>query len=223
VFILYKMCWNADVSLNTFLFSVFVLVLIFYNNTFTKYKMQEFDNKWMYIFLASIIFMQLIEFFIWRYIDNKFYNNLFSVIAMLLILVQPITSIMLLTNIQLRNILLASYSLLAVPFTIYNLLMVHSYSDVSKSGHLIWNFFGKVSGNPIIYFIWLCFFFFSFLYEKMWPGLIFGIFTLVVSVINYKNDNSMWSMWCWVVNSVMIYYAFYLLLYLPFLEKSAIC
>jgi hypothetical protein len=217
------MCWNADVSLNTFLFSAFMLVLIFYNNTFTKYKIQEFNNIWVYLFFASFIFMQLVEFFIWRNIDNKFYNNLFSIIAILLLLVQPITSLMMLSDTQLRNILLASYSLIAFPFTIYNLLTVHTHSDVSKSGHLIWNFFGKENRNPIIYFIWLCFFFFSFVYEKTWLGLIFGIFTLVVSAINYSNENSMWSMWCWVINSVMIYYAVYLLLYLPFLEKSAIC
>ena len=39
------MCWNKDVSLNTFLFSGFVLLLIYYNNTYTKYKVAEFDSK----------------------------------------------------------------------------------------------------------------------------------------------------------------------------------
>ena len=68
------MCWNENVSLNTFLFSGFILALIIYNNSFTKYKIQELNNKWVYFFIASFVFMQLIEFFIWRNIDNKFSN-----------------------------------------------------------------------------------------------------------------------------------------------------
>jgi len=30
------MCWNAEVSLNTFAFSTFVLGMIIYNNTYTQ-------------------------------------------------------------------------------------------------------------------------------------------------------------------------------------------
>ena len=71
------MCWNKDISLNTFLFSSFILVLIIYNNTYTQYKINELDNIWMYLFFASFIFMQLIEYFIWRNINDPVYNNLF--------------------------------------------------------------------------------------------------------------------------------------------------
>jgi len=92
------MCWNESVSLNTFMFSSFILLLIIYNNLFTQYKIQELNNIWVYLFLASFIFMQLIEFFIWRNINNKFYNKLFSIIATLLLIIQPIMSIMILTN-----------------------------------------------------------------------------------------------------------------------------
>ena len=67
------------------------------------------------------------------------------------------------------------------------------------------------------------FFLFSFSYEKQWFGVIFGLVTLFITVINYKNDNTVGSMWCWSVNSMMIYYAIYLLIYLPFLEKMNIC
>ena len=54
------MCWNASVSLNTFLFSSFILGLIIYNNLFTKYKIQHLNNIWAYLFLSSFILMQLI-------------------------------------------------------------------------------------------------------------------------------------------------------------------
>jgi len=214
------MCWNENVSLNTFLFSGFVLALIIYNNSFTKYKIHELNNKWVYLFIASFVFMQLIEFFIWRNINNKFYNNIFSIFAVLLLIIQPIASIMIITNIQLRNLLLISYLLLVIPFSIYKFSTNHIHSVVSEGGHLIWNFFNI---PPILWIVWLFFFLFSFFYEKKWFGIIFGLITLFIAVINYKNDNTMGSMWCWSVNSIMIYYAIYLLLYLPFLEKTKVC
>jgi len=214
------MCWNEHVSLNTFLFSSFVLLLIIYNNLFTKYKIQELNNTFVYLFIASVIFMQLIEFFIWKNINNKFYNNMFSIMATLLLLLQPIASIMILSNIQLRNMLLILYLSLAIPYSIYNFSTKNIRCVISDSGHLRWKFFDT---NPIIWFVWLFFFVFSFIYEKRWFGIIFSMVALVITFINYKGDHTMWSMWCWSVNSIMIYYSFYLLIYLPFLEKSNIC
>ena len=213
------MCWNESVSLNTFLFSSFVLVLIIYNNSYTKYKIQGLNNTWMYILIASFVFMQLIEFFIWRNIKNQFYNNIFSILGLLLLFVQPIASIMLLQNIELRNSLLASYLLVATPYSIYEFSTRHIHTVVSKLGHLKWSIFQDLS---IVWVGWLFFFLFSFVYNKNLSGLLFVFITLVISVLNYKNDQSIGSMWCWVVNSVMIYYAIYLLLYLPFLEKQNI-
>jgi hypothetical protein len=214
------MCWNAAVSLNTFLFSSFVLVLIIYNNSFTKYKIQELNNKWMYLFIASFVFMQLIEFFIWKNINNKFYNNIFSICALLLLAVQPIVSLMLLSNEQMRNLLLIAYLLLAIPFSIYEFSTLHISSAISEGGHLRWKFFNM---TPIFILVWLFFYLISFVYDKKWFGLFFAIIILIIAFINYEKDNTIWTMWCWGVNSVMIYYAAYLLIYLPFLEKNEIC
>ena len=216
------MCWNEDVSLNTFLFSSFVLLLIIYNNLFTKYKIQDLNNTFIYLFIASFVFIQLIEFFIWKNINNKFYNNMFSIMATVLLLLQPIASIMMIkSNIQFRNILLFLYLLLAIPFSIYSFSTKHIHSVISKTGHLDWNFFGD---TQISWITWLFFFLFSIVYEKRWFGIIFAIGTLIITFINYRSDSAViGSMWCWIVNSIMIYYAFYLLIYLPFLEKSNIC
>lgn len=210
------MCWNTTVSLNTFLFSMFVLLLIIYNNKFTQYKIKELNSIWIYLFLASFIVMQLIEFFIWRNINNKFYNQLFSTLATFLILIQPIFSINIITNKQLRNNLLILYLLCAVPFYIYKFFTTNVNSSVSKKGHLKWNFFDL---GPILLLFWLFFLLFSLIYEKKWLGFAIGIILLCVSYVNYISDNSMGSMWCWMVNLVMLYYAFYLLCYLPFVSN----
>lgn len=214
------MCWNAAVSLNTFLFSSFILLLIIYNNYFTQYKIKEFNTIWVYLFFVSFILMQLIEFFIWKNINNKFYNNIFSICGALLLIIQPIISIMIISNIKVRNLLLLFYLLLAVPYSIYKFFTKDIHTVISENGHLNWKFFEI---TPLIWSGWLFFFLFSFVYEKKYFGLIFGLITLFISFINYKNDHTVDSMWCWSVNSIMIYYAFYLLIYLPFLEKSNIC
>ena len=54
------MCWNQYVSLNTFLFSAFVLVLIVYNNKYSPYKLDELNSVYAYFFLMSFFTMQLI-------------------------------------------------------------------------------------------------------------------------------------------------------------------
>jgi hypothetical protein len=213
------MCWNQHVSLNTFLFSSFVLLLIIYNNYYTQYKIKELNNLWIYIFLFSFISMQLIEFFIWRNINNK-YNKVFSIIACLLLLFQPIASLMMLKNIELRNILLTTYVIGALLYSIYKFNITNIYSTISKSGHLNWSFF-----NANIFFLlcWLFFFTFSLFYERKWIGLIFAFILLLFALINYMNDNTVGSMWCWIVNTSIIYYAIYLLIYLPFKEKNKFC
>lgn len=220
------MCWNADISLNTFLFSSFLLALVIYNNSYTRYKIKDLNNKWIYLFFASFILMQLIEFFIWRNINNKFYNSIFSSCALLLLIIQPVASLMIINNIKVRNLLLFIYLLFSIPYLLYNFSSTkHIYSTVSKNGHLIWNFFGNRKSIFLWFFwsFWLFFFLFSLFYEKFYFGFLFGIITLLISLINYINDDTIGSMWCWVVNSIMIYYAFYLLIYLPFLEKSKLC
>ena len=59
-------------------------------------------------------------------------------------------------------------------------------------------------------------FLFPLFYEGYNFGLLIGVLTLLIIAYNYYVDGSSGSMWCWIVNSIMIYYIGYLLLYLPF-------
>lgn len=211
------MCWNEHVSLNTFLFSSFVLLLVFYNNTYTQYKIKDFNSMWMYLFFISFICMQLIEFFIWRNINNTFYNHIFSTIAAILLFIQPIISLMLLPNISLRNNLLVMYSVFFIPYFTYKYITNNMKTKISNKGHLAWLFFDT---NILLFFAWLLFFLFSFFYTRRIHGLIFGLVLFFISYYNYREDKTIGSMWCWIVNSIMLFYAFYLLLYLPFCEKA---
>ena len=211
------MCWNQHVSLNTFLFSSFVLLLVLYNNTYTQYKIEYFNSLWIYLFFVSFISMQLIEFFIWRNINNPFYNHLFSTLAAMLIFIQPIVSLMTVSNISLRNNLLVAYLVLFIPYFTYKFVTNNMKSHVSNRGHLVWLFFDT---NMLLFMGWLFFFLFSFIYTQNFNGFLFGMVLFLISYYNYYKDKTIGSMWCWIVNSSMIYYACYLLLYLPFCERS---
>jgi hypothetical protein len=214
------MCWNKEVSLNTFLFSSFVFLLILYNNHYTFYKIPDFNKFWICAFMAIVILMQLVEYFIWRNIDNIFYNKLFTLLAMLVIFCQPITTIMNITNDKTRQILLFSYLALMIPFGFIN-YNKNIYSTISPNKHLNWNLINHENKFvKIITLMWLFFFLFPLLYQGHQLGFLFGILTLVIIIYNYMNDDTIESMWCWIVNSIMLYYAGYLLFYLPYISKK---
>lgn len=211
------MCWNADVSLNTFLFSIFVLGIVYYNNHYTKYKIHHFDNEWMYIFLLVSFSMQLIEYFLWKNINNKYYNSIFTTCSFILVFLQPVASLMLLSNYSIRNMLLTLYIIIVVPYIIYRIYSKKFGTTVSPSGNLIWN----LHINRIIFWFWLFLLLFSFLYQQQWGSVLFAIITF--SIFIYKEQASSGSLWCWFINSVSIYLSVYLLFYLPFNENKRIC
>lgn len=211
------MCWNADVSLNTFLFGGFVLLLIMYNNTYTQYKIQSVRGVWTYLFYVSVVSMQLVEFFIWRNVDNTFYNRVFSTLAATLLLVQPAVSLMTLPKLDLRNKLLAAYLMLFLPYFTYKLITNKMKSQKSSKGHLVWLFFDT---NMALYFAWLAFFLFPFVYTRNFSGLAFALSLFFIAAYNYYNDLTIGSMWCWAVNAIMIYLAVYLLMVLPFVKAQ---
>ena len=210
------MCWNKDVSLNTFLFSFFVLLLIIYNNLYTKYKIDSINSFWAYMFLFSFIIMQLIEYFIWKNVNNPFYNKIFTLCAIVIILVQPVVSLMNVSNKLIRNNMIFIYLTLLAMYCVFAYWNYDIYSIITNKGHLNWrlNNFNKYI-NSLCLLVWLFFFLFRFFYERNMFAVIFGLSTLLVTIYNLLNDKSITSMWCWIANTVMFYYAGYLLFYLP--------
>jgi hypothetical protein len=134
------MCWNESISLNTFLFSGFVILLITYNNAFTKYKIESLNNIYLLLFSISVVSIQLVEFFVWRNINNVYYNHLFSIVEASIIFIQPVLSIMIITKKTLRNTLLFLYLLLSIPYAIYTINTKNIKTIVTEKGHLQWNF-----------------------------------------------------------------------------------
>lgn len=205
------MCWNAEISLNTFIFSFFMLLFIAYNNNYTKYKIQELNNQFAYIFIFSIISIQLLEYFLWKNITNKRLNKILSTIGTLIIYMQPIAALFLMNDVRKRNFYIFIY-LCSFPFLIYKMTKTHPFTFISKKGHLQWNW-PNMDGFDFMYIIFL---FLPLIVNKLYTVAIITAILLFLSIYLYRVDNSYKSLWCWYSNLFMIIYACKLLIYLPY-------
>lgn len=220
------MCWNADISLNTFLFSCFAMVFIYITNTYTKYKTPSFDNGLVYLFIGLGVSMQLLEFFLWRNLNNKKRNAFLTKIIASDIALQPFILMFLIKNPILRYGLLALYILFIAIYLVYKLWIGPFFAfqtTVSKNGHLSWSFHGPKSSEKLTLFIYLAFYVTAlFLIDNLtirW----FCLITLLISGILYYKDYTIGSMWCWMINLVFLYFIVHILLIQPFMDYNKLC
>ena len=205
------MCWNQYVSLNTYLFSMGMLLLMIYNNNYTPYKINV--DIYGYFFILSFCSMQLIEYFLWRNLDNKRLNYIYSLIGQILVAIQPVASLLLLTNPLLRVQMICLYSLYVA-----SILFTHKkiFKTSIQNGHLKWSW---VPMNYTIYFVWLFFLMFSFIVNHNYLAILFAMFLFAITYV-HADTGTGGSLWCWTINVSMIFYAIYLLVYLPFKELN---
>jgi hypothetical protein len=165
--------------------------------------------------------MQLIEYFIWRNINDPIYNNIFSIMATLLLFVQPIASAMLIPSKTVSTNIITLYLILTGPLTLYRLFTKKISTTISPLNHLSWDLVLYKNNilESLLGVLWIMIFLFPLFYIGEFFGLLFGSLTLMVIVYNYYKDDSVGSMWCWIVNSIMLYYASYLLLWLPLFKQ----
>lgn len=218
------MCWNQYISLNTFTFGIFVLLLIAFNNKYSQYKLEEFQNPYTYFFVMSFLLMQLVEFVLWRNLNDDFINKWASILGCLLIAIQPIASLSMLKNTSLRNKLMTIYSIPSLIYFIYNLSQNNINTTVSKSGHLVWNW--VISKNNFIipgYIFYLFFLYFTLFYNKLYVIIMTTLPLFFIIFYFYYRDGSSGSIWCWSVNITLLFYLIKLLIYLPYKEKGFLC
>lgn len=188
------MCWNASVSLNTYIFGLFSSLFSYYNGLTT------FNDV---IFYQSIIIIQLIEYFIW---SETFSNKLLSQIALLIILSQPIFNIITIENKpELIPYLLATYLIfITVLYTLVIPLNTVSFSSVpSENGHLSWNW---MNWNLFIVIIWYIFLASRWVIDYMYLPLISITILLIITIVLYRDTNTWGSLWCWICNITSLYF-----------------
>lgn len=195
------MCWNAEVSLQSFLLgSLGIIVGGIYGLSFP-----------LLFFFSTIVLMQLFEFIIWSSLKNKRVRFITSILAASLLLLQPIASILTLYPNQIMYNLLYVYCILMflniVHIGLYQKEPLDTFFDMypGKNGHLVWNWIKKDESTIVSIIIYTFFLIIPLIISKRWSYMIFGMVTLMVSLITFGKENTWGSMWCWLVNLSIIY------------------
>ena len=182
------MCWNAKVSLNTFLFSLFGISFAYFNNVIGFFE---------FLYFLSFISMQLLEYFTWNYLHNKNMNKFLSKIGLFLLFIQVPLFILSCNKVddKLKSLLLGVYLIFSV-FSIFYFPVDFSMNKASN-GHLAWNW---LLFPNIVIFIWILFQVGLFFYQKEYTKFI--LFLIIVSSIyyTYYKTNTWGSLWCWIAN-----------------------
>jgi hypothetical protein len=187
------MCWNASVSLNTFVFGVFALLFSYFND----------DIKIpVAISYLSIIIIQLIEYFVW---SKTYSNSLLSQIAFLVIFCQPIFQILSIEKRpELIQYLLLTYFIFVI--IVWTGIIYVTNIDFSmipaENGHLAWKW---LNCNLFIILIWYMFFASRLIIDKLYSTFTLLTIFLIISIILYKDTQTWGSMWCWVCNFSSLY------------------
>jgi hypothetical protein len=179
------MCWNAEVSLNTFIFSSFALLFSIFNNN---------TNILVAIYFISYVSMQLLEYFIWEGYNNR----LLSQIGLLIILLQPILSNLRL-DFSISKYVYALYGVFLITvFTVIKPLNTINFKSLkAENGHLAWHWLDL---PWYVCILWVLFELFPFLYNKEYYKFIFWILIFLVIYIIYLKTNTWGSMFCWFAN-----------------------
>lgn len=204
------MCWSAQVSLNSFLFSTFGCIFAYMNG----YPLKEL------LVIFSFVAMQLNEYFLWKNLRKKNMNTFFSMMAAVLIFLQPYFAINVMDSKTplLKKIKITLYTLwsLFVLFAFYKSFIgskntLAFSTSVAKNGHLSWDWL------PNNTFGWRNMFYFAMIIiplviSKSWL-VPFVVVTLLLSLYTYHTDKTWGSVWCWIVNITVIFIVLKILFY----------
>ena len=187
------MCWNADVSLKSFWIGILAIALGAYRGTSIP----------VLFFCLTIVLMQLIEFVVWTYIDNKDVNRQASLAAAALLWVQPVASILTLPASSTRTLALGAYGLLSLVSGLLGKERDYSMTR-APNGHLAWNWLEKDVTSSLSLTVYFLFLLTPLLVSKNFVLLGLALATLAASLYTFWKDNTWGSMWCWIVNAIAV-------------------
>lgn len=192
------MCWNAEVSLKTFLVSILSILTLYYVGY----------DQFIIAFLLSFVLMQLIEYFIWIYIKHPNILRILAILSFIIIFLQPIIVMYYAKYAQYIKYYLASQLIILLICIIFFNLRLSSFvmlPYVSTNNHLAWNW---IKNNNVylwmFYIIYNIFFLGTLWMKQYYLFFAFAVVTLVYSTYNYYKYNTASSMWCWIANFIII-------------------
>jgi hypothetical protein len=181
------MCWNANVSINTYIFGLFACLFAFFNNKLSVMSI---------LFAQSWMSMQLIEYFIW---SKSFSNRLLSQIALLVILSQPLFGILSISNhTTFKYVALVGYLLFITVVMIFKPWSTIDFTTVqATNGHLSWKW---LDYSKITILIWFLFLSIKLVVNKNLYILSLVTISAIVTYVLYSKTLTWGSLWCWLIN-----------------------
>ena len=189
------MCWNAEVSLQSFLIGA-VAIAIAYS------KGLSIPST---LFATTITCMQLVEYIVWTYYGNPTVNFIASLSASFLLWLQPIASILTIPNESL-GLPIAIYTLLSLSILFFEKKSARDkYKMVrAENGHLSWGFVSHSRETYLQLIVYFLFLLTPLLLNKEFLLLSVVSLTLGVSLYSFYKSNTWGSMWCWLVNYIVV-------------------
>jgi hypothetical protein len=181
------MCWNAEVSLNTFLFGMISMTIVLLLNKIS----------FITILLAlTLSLIQLMEYYAWNNINNKDAIFKLSIIGYFIIVSQILILNYGFLNNNDRLISVIIILVLSIYFFIYNYQNDKFYMEKGKNKHLIWHWVDIPTPLLLIVLIFY-----------IYPAIQYGIITsiaiivpLLISLYYYYKYKTWGSMWCYMSN-----------------------
>lgn len=188
------MCWNAEVSLQSFLIGGLAIFVAYQNGL-------SFPVT---LFCLTIICMQLVEYVVWTYYDEPTVNFQASVVAAFLLWLQPIASILTLSS---PAVAVAVYSGLSLFLQWFDTKPLRETYKMFRgdNGHLVWNWLQPDLQTTLSLTVYFFFLFFPLLLTKQYTLLTVALGTLGLSLTSFYKDNTWGSMWCWIVNYLVVF------------------
>ena len=190
------MCYNATVSLNTFIFGFIVAILAHYTKIIPYYTI---------LILLSITSMQLLEYFAWTYYDNPLINKILSLIGLFIIFIQVLLLNYYYPDPKTSKILLSFMFVFILLFLIFEFRNVNFSMKKGKNKHLIWYWLDL----PIIWIIiGITFYLIPVFLTKNLSIIISTIVILSISLYFYWRYKTWGTMWCYFSNFLWVFILF---------------
>ena len=184
------MCWNASVSLNTYICGLFACLFAYFNN---KISLLELFS------LQSFMLMQLTEYFVW---SKQFSNQVVSQLSYILIILQPFFGLLTIDK-PIKNVLLFFYiCFVAVVMVLKPWSSIDFRTIPAANGHLAW--YWLQFSFPLMS-IWFLFLISNQVLKRNWILLLCVSIAISVSYILYNKTLTWGSLWCWISNLFAVY------------------
>ena len=187
------MCYNASISLNTFIFGFIMAIVAYYT---------KIISNSIIIILLSFSAIQLLEYFTWTYYNNKKINKILSYIGLIIILTQIYLLNYYLPPANISRFILILLFIILILFIIIQLPKINFAMTRGKNKHLIWHWLDL----PIIWIIiGLSFYIIPILFTRNLFIIIIYLLVLAISLYFYWNYKTWGSMWCYFSNSLWVF------------------